>query len=289
MLKMTLICLSLIVLILIFMIIASTVSGFLFDRKVKKEVQALFDNNRQKNPPGFQDIIRKKDLNNLPPCVQKWLERSQVVGKEKIHSLRLKQKGYMRLAEEKPWMPVEAEQYFTVDKPGFIWKATVQMMPFLRFTGRDKYAEGKGEMLIKILSLFPVVNAKGKEIDQGTLLRYLAEIQWFPTASLSSWITWEEIDNRSARATMHYGSVTAAGVFHFDEKGDLADFLAKRYRETNGTYELTDWSGISTEFKSFNGLRIPSKADIIWKLKTGDFTWYRCEISEIEYNKPFFY
>ncbi|ADG81472.1 DUF6920 family protein [Thermincola potens] len=64
----------------------------------------------------------------------------------------LKQQGLMRIKEDGPWMQAQAGQYFTVDKPGFIWKARVNMNPFLYFAGMDKYKEGKGHMNIKILS-----------------------------------------------------------------------------------------------------------------------------------------
>ena len=195
----------------------------------------------------------------------------------------------MRTKPDGAWMPVEAEQYFTVDKPGFIWKAKVKMAPLVYLTGKDKYYEGKGKMQIKLLSLFPVVNAQGREIDQGTLVRYLGEIAWFPTAALSDYISWEEIDAHSARATMSYKGVTASAVFTFNEQGDLIDFTAKRYMETNGQYVLEDWSGQTKEYREFNGIRISSKTDVIWKLKSGDFNWYKCEITDIDYNKPVIY
>ena len=54
------------------------------------------------------------------------------------------------------------------------------MNPLMAVVGRDKYVNGRGEMLIKILGLLPVVDARGPEMDQGTMLRYLAEMTWFP-------------------------------------------------------------------------------------------------------------
>lgn len=110
-------------------------------------------------------------------------------------------------------MSAEAEQYFTTDQPGFVWTAVVKMAP-LHFTGRDKYAEGHGSMLIRLFSIFPVAAASGKEMDQGALLRYLAEMQWFPSAALNRYIQWEEIDSFSAKATMSDQGVTASGVLH---------------------------------------------------------------------------
>ena len=35
-----------------------------------------------------------------------------------------------------------------------------------------------------------------------------------------------------------------------------------------------------------NGMRIPYKSEITWKLKTGDCTWLKLEVTDIEYNKP---
>lgn len=265
---------------LIFLItIISIVANILFNQKVAKEVSLLFESNRNNK----KEIIQKEDLQGLPLPVQKWLERSQIIGKERITTVCLKQKGLMRIKEDGPWMTAEAEQYFTVEEPGFIWKAKVKMNPFLYFTGMDKYKNGHGNMNIKILSIVPVVNATGPEMDQGTLLRYLGEMTWFPTAALSSYVKWESVDSNSARATMSYKGVTASAVFTFNDHGDLASFTAKRYRETQGKYELEDWEVIAKDYQEFQGIRIPNKMDVMWKLKTGDFTWYQVEITGIEY------
>lgn len=255
-------------------------ANILFNRSVVKDVKLLLT----QIPKRKSEIIRQEDLTGLPSSVQKWLERSQVIGKERITSVRLRQKGWMRIKEDGPWMPVEAEQYFTVDEPAFVWKAKVKMAPLLYFSGKDRYYVGKGAMQIRILSLLPIVNAQGKEVDQGSMLRYLAEIQWFPTAALCNYIQWEEIDAYSARATMSYKGVTASGVFTFNEQGDLVEFVAKRYREVNGSYILQDWGGITKDYREFNGIRIPNKSEIIWKQDTGDFNWFKCEIADIEYN-----
>ena len=39
----------------------------------------------------------------------------------------------------------------------------MQMAPCIEVVGRDKFENGKDEMLIKILSLLPVVNIKDNE------------------------------------------------------------------------------------------------------------------------------
>jgi hypothetical protein len=240
----------------------------------------------QRSNTSERTIIQTDDLKGLPLPVRKWLECAQIVGKEKIQSVRLKQNGSLRTKEDGPWMSAEAEQYFVTEEPGFIWKAKVRMAPFLFLSGLDHYEDGKGQMKIKLLSLFSVVDSKGPEIDQATLLRYLAEIQWFPTAALSKYISWEEIDSKSAKVVMTYKGIIASGVFVFNEQGDVHSFTAKRYMEKDGHFTLEDWGGVNLAYKDFNGIRIPVKSDIVWKLKSGDFTWYQLEITEVEFNKP---
>jgi hypothetical protein len=66
-------------------------------------------------------------------------------------------------------------------------------------------------------------------------------------------------------------------------------FTAKRFRDTGGTYELTDWGGISKEYREFSGIRIANKGEVFWELNTGVFNWYNWEITDIEYNKPVLY
>lgn len=266
------------------LIAVSSFANFKFANKVDQEVRELFSGVEHKG-----DIIQGTDLEGLPPVVKKWLEQSQVVGKERIKAVRLKQTASMRLKEEGPWMLADVQQYFRVDEPGFIWKVKVNIAPLIYFTGRDKYEDGRGHMLIKALSLLKVADASGKEIDQGAMLRYLAESVWFPTAALSSYIKWEEVDANSARATMTYGGITASGVFTFNEKGEVLNFVAQRYRDVNGQYLMNTWVVDIKEHKDFNGIRIPSAGEVIWRLETGDYNWYRFEINDIEYNKPAVY
>ena len=270
-----------IVILLVLLIGGSYIAKFVFNQNVEKEVEEIFSKVENKN-----GIVTKEDVERLPKNVQKWLEYSGVIGKERITAVRLKQKAEMRLAEDKAWMPVQAEQYFTSQEPSFIWKANIKAAPFIHISGRDKYENGKGNMLIKVLSLFTVADSKGKEIDQGTLLRYLAETIWFPSAALNEYLTWEEIDEQNAKATMTYGDITASGVFTFNSEGEVVKFEAERYGVFDGEIRLETWSIPVRDYKQFEGIKIPTKGNVTWKLDTGDFNWFNFEVTEIEYNRP---
>ena len=256
-----------------------------FEVRVDDEARALLDGARHRAPP----VVEARDLATLPAPVQRWLEVSGVVGHARAATVRLKQRGELRTGPDKPWMPVEAEQYFSVDPPGFVWRVHAKMARVPPIAGRDRYTAGRGHMLIKVASLFAVADAAGPEIDQGALLRYLGEIVWFPSAALSNTITWSAIDDHSARATMRYGDVTASMIYNFDDRGRVAQQTAERYMTGAGPARLERWVIPVTEWRKFCGIEVPSRGDAVWKLPEGDFNYYRWEIVDIEVNHPALY
>lgn len=106
---------------------------------------------------------------------------------------------------------------------------------------------------------------------------------------MSPYIKWEAVDSNSAKATISYKGVSASAIFYFNEKGKIVKIKAKRYREVNGKFVLDDWEIPIIEYKMFNGIVVPSKVNVIWKLSTGDFCYDKVEIIDIEYNNPSVY
>ncbi|ALC88912.1 hypothetical protein AM500_03180 [Bacillus sp. FJAT-18017] len=283
--KSILVTLIIILIILFLLLTILKIGRVMFEKDAQETAALLFKSAEVKNIK----IIHEEDLKGLPFAVQNWLRNSKVIGKQQIKTVRLKQEGRMRIKKDGPWMHSRANQYFTVDKPGFVWIADVKMAPFVKLSGLDTYKNGKGKMDIKLLSIFPVVDSEGPEINSGTMMRYLAELMWFPSAALSPYIKWDAVDKNTAKATMEYKGSTVSGTFYFNEKGDVLRFLGKRYKDVNGKYILSDWGGENKEFKEFAGIRIPSKSVIIWYEEESDFQWFEFEIKDIEFNQPSLY
>lgn len=282
--KILLVILAVVLVIFIVCAAVTTIAKLQFAQRVVGEVDQFY-----KGIEDAQGTVQLSDLEELPPVVQKWLRHSQVVGKERVVAARTKQDISLRLKADQPWMKGQVEQYFRMAEPGFIWHADIQMAPLLHISGRDKYVDGHGKMLIKALSLVTVADGQGKEIDQGSLLRYLAEMMWFPAAALNNYIQWRELSDTSAEATMSYEGVTASGIFTFNEQGEVLSFEAERYGEFDGEYRLETWACTIQEHQEFKGMIVPSQGDLIWKLDSGDFHWYHFKVKELEYNKPFPY
>ena len=265
-------------------ILLATIIGytsFNFNHKIQRERIALFENSQLK----YQKTITEKALLDLPPIVQKWLTNSGIIGKRWISNVYLVQELQLKMKpEQTSWNNGTAEQYFTIEPPAFNWNINTQMNSILTIVGRDKFEDGKGEMIIKLLSLIPVANAKNDDkVNQASLQRFLAEIVWFPSASLIHYIKWETIDDFSARATMEYKGTKGSGEFHFDKDGNFKKFVAMRYQNSNDT-QPTQWTVTATKTDKRNGIKIPIECEASWELENGKWTWLKLKITDIQYN-----
>jgi len=259
-----------------------SISQWNFHSRVNAEVNAFLPATGR--PP---DVVSDTMLRDVPPVVGRWLRHAQVIGKERALTIHLRQSGEMRTAPDGSWMPFTAEQWFRTEEPGFIWRADVAASPWMRLSGRDKFVDASGNMLINVFAFFPVVDSRGEAIDQGAMVRYLAEVGWFPSAALSKYIRWEEVDSLTARGTMEYRGKTATGTFRFTPDGDLVSFQAQRFFERKEGATLEDWyvamdpAGV----KEFEGILIPTRSTVTWRLKDGNYTWLRLDLSQVHYNE----
>jgi len=226
----------------------------------------------------------------LPEPIQRHLRYAIGTNAPALRVARLRHDGTFRTAPDQRWMPIEGEQYFSVSRPGFVWFATLHLAPFLWIQARDCFVSGRGNMLVKPLSVFAVADACGPEIDQGSALRWLAESPWFPYALVSDAVEWVSIDARSARATLRGDGLAAQAVFEIDEEGKIAALHADRYRDVGHGHSVLDaWSGRYRDYVECSGFRVPSSVEVTWNLSSGPFSYARFRITTLEYNvaEPF--
>jgi hypothetical protein len=263
--------------VIILVVALPALGNFMFSRKIHKEQKELLENIQA---PGNRLIIQA-DIQHLPQPVQTWLKASGIIDRPPVTVVRLKQLGEMKTKPEGDWIPFTAEQYFDVSNPAFIWTTRVDVMPMIYMNGRDKFDAGKGEMLIKLLSLFNVVNeANNPIINSGSMTRFLAEICWFPSAAMADYITWDAIDSTSARATLTLDQERVSGIFRFNDQGDLIAFEADRYYGGGPNAQKELWVIEMLDYAVFDGIRIPNKCSVTWKLDEGDFNWLMLEVVE---------
>jgi hypothetical protein len=186
--------------------------------------------------------------------------------------------------DSRGWLPYEAEQYFTTDPPAFLWKASFRMLPLVSVVGRDQYRNGEARLQMRIISLLPVANKTGGGLNQGALLRYLGEFQWFPAAALADYVTWEEWGPDSARATISHGGVTASMTFVFGADGRLLEERAIRYNDVRGRNER--WVNRNDSDQVFDGIRVPAVGEARWEYDSGLYPYIRWHLTDLGQNQP---
>jgi hypothetical protein len=258
-----------------------TVAHTRFVARVDAEARALFAGARRVAAP-----VDRADLQRLPAPVARWLEASGIVGRPRVGTVWLRQRGSFRAAADGAWMPIQAEQWFSTDPPGFVWRVDATMVHLIPIAGRDKYAAGRGQMLIKVGSLVPLVNAADDKIDQGAALRYLGETIWFPSAALGPYVSWDAIDDTHAKATMRHGEQAVAAVFTFDSRGRVVRVDANRYLGGGKDARLTRWSATCSDWRRFDGVEVPSAGEVSWNPPEGGFSYFRWEIVELRRDQP---
>lgn len=227
--------------------------------------------------------ITASALQRLPEVMQRYLRLVQVPGKTAIKTVHLKQRGSFRMKAEQPWLPMIAEQTYMIEPLSFAWHGIIKLIPLISVSAWDRFADGHGGLRVKLLSLFQLVDAHGPETDLGELQRYLSEIIWFPTAWLSEAIQWQAIDDHSVQATLQYSDLAASLILSFNDRDELIQMNGERYMLVDGKPVLAHWETHGGDYREVHGLRIPFQAEALWKLSSGDFSYFRGEITAIEY------
>ena len=254
-----------------------------FGRLVDADRRRLLDRPRPPHAP----LVTEEMLAGLPEPAQRYLRYAGVVGRPLVDTVRVRQACRMRPAPDGISLPIVAEQWYTVEPPGFIWDATVPVAGIPVIRGRDGYLEGRGVMTIKAGSLIPVVNAAGPEMDQASLLRHLSEMPWFPSAFLRDRVSWEAIDDTTVRVSIADGDLRATGTLEIDPEGRLMEFRSERHAMVGKRFELRPWSAPTYAYGEFEGLRLPVRGAAVWTLPDGTTHPYiEVELTEVTYDPP---
>jgi hypothetical protein len=238
--------------------------------------------------PALPDTITSADLDSLPAPVKRYLEKTGVIGKEHLLTFRGKFTGQMKLGGEKAaWTKVNVVQYSVMDSTlTRVFYITTKMFGFIPIVGRDKYENGKGNMLIRVMDLFTVVNQSGPTMDKSTLVTFLNDLSLFPMAMLSKKVTWEALSDTSARATLSDCGNSVSGIFYFTRDGDLNNFETRdrTYDDGRGDVRTAKWWTPLRNPTIYAGVRIFSEGDAVWDFGDRKFHYARFTINDVGYN-----
>jgi hypothetical protein len=220
-----------------------------------------------------------RELEGLPPPVQRFFRAALKDGQAIVTAASATHTGSMNMsATGEQWKPFTSRQRVITQRPGFDWDARIMMLPGVPAHVHDAYIAGEGLLRGALFGLVPVVNIAGTpEIARGELLRFFAEMAWYPTALLpSQGVRWEAVDDASARATLIDGKLTASLLFRFNADGLIDTVRAEsRDRVVDGKNVSAPWQGRFWNYAERGGMRVPLDGEVAWLLPEGVKTYWR--------------
>ena len=215
-------------------------------------------------------------LAGLPAPVVRYFEFALTPGQRLVRAARLEQAGSFAMKRD-AWVPFTATEHLTARPVGFVWDARIRMVPLIPALVRDSYIGGEGAMLGTMAGVVPLVDQHGTaSMASGALMRYLAEAVWLPTALLPvNGVTWEGIDDSTARATLVDGATRVSLDFRFAPDGRVTGTRGERLRDDGGRSTLLPWVGKHEDYERVQGMMIPRRGEVGWIMPDGPFAYWR--------------
>lgn len=238
--------------------------------------------------PGPGRVGRRDGLAALPSPVRRYFETVLREERPPIERVRIEQSGTFRGGgSAAPWRPFRATQHVTTRPPGFVWDATIEMTPWVPVRVVDAYHDGRGTLRAALGGVLPVMEGEpGPALDEGELLRYLAEAPLYPTALLpGGGVEWAPIDDTAARATLVHGDTTAALTFHFNDRNEVVRVEGERgFTHDDLPVEPRPWVGYWRRYRTRGGMRVPTEGEVAWRgPKSGEWSYWRGRMDRLSY------
>jgi hypothetical protein len=244
-----------------------------FAKQFDQQVKDLFNCSPKASP----QIYTQHLIVGLPDPVNRYFKHVLKEGQPYIQYIRAKHDGQFKTGLDKAWVNIKGEQYATTVKPGLIWKGTTNF-----FVARDIYLRDKGRLTVSLFAAFKIIDGKGPQYDQGELIRWLGESVLYPTNLLpGERLSWTAIDHSSARFEFRYIGLTLSFIATFNDLGEITQLETKRYMDK---ISRETWIIKVADYKLLNEVWVPTKFEVLWRLKTGDFSYAKFNITSIEYN-----
>ncbi|QIQ87664.1 DUF6544 family protein [Erythrobacter sp.] len=215
----------------------------------------------------------------LPPVVAALAERLGARAGSGGRAV-FRQSGTLRGLGAARWMRFTAEQWIASDAPAFRWRARVGPLGLVHV--EDSLVGGETVSGARALGLVPLARAHpSRELVEGQLQRYLAELPWNPDAMLSNpALRWEEKGAGVLAVSAQAAGVEAEVELHCGEDGLPARTFALRPAREGKGYVRRGWHGAFADYREAHGRMIPHAGRVAWDYEGERFEVWRGRIED---------
>ena len=152
--------------------------------------------------------------------------------------------------------------------------------------GYHAFKDGRASMRIKVLSLLPMIDAKGDEMNIAETVTLFNDLcVMAPPALIDPRIRWEAVDDLTAKGYFSHNGITVSAVLLFGEAGRVVNFISDdRYALEGTSFRKLRWSTPISEYINLGDYILPEKADLIYDYPEGPFCYGRFALQNLRYN-----
>lgn len=269
---------------LLLLLLVARVVGHLSWNSRSSDLRSALEGGLESSPATFDP----RELEGLPPAVVRMFAAVLTPGQPLVAEAHLKHEGEFDMGLERPnWRSFQSRQWVAArGQPGFVWDARIALLPWAPVHVHDAYVDARGILEAKLVGLVPLMRASPSfTLDQGELMRWVAEAAWYPTALLpSQGAEWSAGPDSSVRLAFANGRVRVIFRVRFDSAGRIASVRADdRYRETAAGPVPTPWEGRFWNYAQHDGMWVPMEGEVSWLLPEGPKPYWRGRVTELTY------
>ncbi len=252
------------------------------------DLRAEYNRRRLSLNPVMNDRpVTEQDIAHLPAPVQRYMHRSGTVGKPPISSVHVEFDTTLYREPGDAGMSGPSHQIDVINPPRRLFFMETRMYGLPVKVLHD-YDGDRATMRVRIARLFDVANVSGPEMSKGETVTVLNDLVAFaPSALIGPKFKWKPIDDSHADVSFTNGAYTVSATLTFNSDGDLVDFISKDRSELQkyGSLKVLPWSTPLSDFREFEGRRVPGKGEAIFHRGTGPFTYGTFKVTRVTFNK----
>jgi hypothetical protein len=252
-----------------------------WDRRTEAALRATLTSNA---------VVTETDLTGIPEPVARYIRRSGALGKPRVRNFFAEIHGRIRSGPDKPWMTFTGRQlntYGHTPQRLFYLDATMFGLPVTVFHVFDADA---ATMRGKLLSLVPILDAKGPEMDRSETVTLFNDMVVFaPAALLDAPVRWTELSPTRVRAAYTRTRDTVTADLLFDSSGDLVDFMShdrSRASRDGTSFTTMPWNTPLTDYATLRGQRVAVEGTAMWDAPApeGHFSYIEFSLDDLVYD-----
>lgn len=233
-----------------------------------------------------QPVLTEALIAPLPAPVQRYLRVTGSVGKPRVRSVQVEFDAEMFSKPGAAGMRGPAVQVDRFDLPRrlFFMRTCMAGVPVAVL---HDYAGTQASMQVRLAALFDVVDLRGETLARTETVTLLNDLCVFaPSWLVDARLAWQPIDDSRCAVVYTQGPHRVRAVLEFNGAGELVNFHSedRGALQKDGSLRLLHWSTPLRDYREFDGRRVATQGEALYRYPQGDFAYGRFVLKQIRFD-----